>query len=47
MTCAWCEEEVTAAVVQSWRLIAESEVADLNEDFEFCCWTCLMRWVNA
>jgi hypothetical protein len=47
MSCQWCDEPITASVVQNWRLIADSELDDLKEEFEFCCWTCLMRWVSA
>lgn len=47
MTCGWCEEPISAGVVQNWRVIAQSELVDLQEEFDFCCWTCLMRWVSA
>jgi hypothetical protein len=47
MTCDWCDEEIVIGNIQNWRLIADAELDDLKEEFEFCCFTCLMRWVNA
>jgi hypothetical protein len=46
MTCAWCDEEVVISNIQNWTLIADSELEDMKEEYVFCCYTCLMRWVN-
>jgi hypothetical protein len=47
MTCDWCEEVFAAhPVVPSWKLSSTSE-AEGDEEFNFCCFTCVMRWVNA
>lgn len=46
MTCDWCEEPIMSGVIQEWKLIGISETEEA-EEFEFCCWTCLARWINA
>jgi hypothetical protein len=46
MTCDWCDEPIGRhLVVQRWTLRGEGG-DDENEEFKFCCYTCLMRWVN-
>jgi hypothetical protein len=46
MTCDWCEEPLQRDFPQTWQLVG-SERDGETEEFEFCCYTCLMRWVNA
>ena len=43
--CNWCEE-TNRFSGESWTLINKDDRTE-TEQFEFCCYTCLMRWVNA
>lgn len=43
--CAWCQQEERFGP-EKWTMVVEIEGAN-NEKFEFCCFSCLKRWVDA